>query len=107
MGFAPGTVNSPAGRASAWSRWDASCRRSRARRHASSGTHASRSLDEPLNALDAPAQAADRAVLKRHLAAGGLAIAATHADLGVANMRTLDMGSVQSGSSPPLGGEVG
>jgi heme exporter protein A len=41
-------------------------------------------LDEPLNALDVPAQAAFRAVLQKHLAAGGLAIAATHADLGIA-----------------------
>ena len=40
-------------------------------------------LDEPLNALDAPAQSAFRAALQKHLAAGGLAIAATHADLGV------------------------
>src|ERR1700716_4286046 len=40
-------------------------------------------LDEPLNALDAPAQAAFRAVLQKHLAAGDLAIAATHADLGI------------------------
>jgi heme exporter protein A len=40
-------------------------------------------LDEPLNALDAPAQAAFRTVLQRHLAAGGRAIAATHADLGI------------------------
>jgi heme exporter protein A len=47
-------------------------------------------LDEPLNALDAPAQAAFRAALARHLAAGGLAIAATHADIGLPG-RTLDM----------------
>src|SRR5580704_5124462 len=40
-------------------------------------------LDEPLNALDAPAQAAFRVVLQKHLAAGGRAIAATHADLGI------------------------
>jgi heme exporter protein A len=40
-------------------------------------------LDEPLNALDAPAQQAFRGVLQRHLANGGLAIAATHADLGM------------------------
>jgi heme exporter protein A len=40
-------------------------------------------LDEPLNALDAPAQSAFRAALQKHLAAGGLAIAATHADLGL------------------------
>jgi heme exporter protein A len=40
-------------------------------------------LDEPLNALDVPAQAAFRIVLQEHLSAGGLAIAATHADLGI------------------------
>ena len=50
-------------------------------------------LDEPLNALDAPAQAAFRTVLQTHLAAGGLAIAATHADLGVAGARTLELDS--------------
>lgn len=47
-------------------------------------------LDEPLNALDAPSQAALRAALGQHLAAGGLAIAATHAPLEGA--RVLDMG---------------
>ena len=51
-------------------------------------------LDEPLNALDAPSQAALRTVLGQHLAAGGLAIAATHAPLDGA--RVLDMG----GASP-------
>lgn len=50
-------------------------------------------LDEPLNALDVPAQAAFRAALGKHLAAGGLAIAATHADLGVAGGRSLDLGA--------------
>ncbi|MEK7687839.1 MAG: cytochrome c biogenesis heme-transporting ATPase CcmA [Pseudomonadota bacterium] len=49
-------------------------------------------LDEPLNALDAPAQAAFRRALATHLAAGGLAIAATHADLGLAGGRTLELG---------------
>ena len=44
-------------------------------------------LDEPLNALDAPAQQAFREVLQEHIAGGGLAIAATHADLGVAARR--------------------
>jgi heme exporter protein A len=61
-------------------------------------------LDEPLNALDAPSQAAFRTALQAHLAAGGLAIAATHADLGVEG-RTLELGSVLSDTSPPLGGE--
>src|SRR3990167_8843014 len=48
-------------------------------------------LDEPLNALDAPAQAAFRTALATHLAAGGLAIAATHTDLGMP-CRTLELG---------------
>jgi heme exporter protein A len=48
-------------------------------------------LDEPLNALDAPAQSAFRAALQKHLAAGGLAIAATHADLGIGGSRTLEL----------------
>jgi heme exporter protein A len=50
-------------------------------------------LDEPLNALDTAAQAGFRAALERHLAAGGLAIAATHTELGFAGMRTLELGS--------------
>ncbi len=49
-------------------------------------------LDEPLNALDAPAQAAFRTILQKHLAAGGLAVAATHADLGMPAARTLELG---------------
>src|SRR5437763_3450421 len=57
-------------------------------------------LDEPLNALDAPSQVALQAALAQHLAAGGLAIAATHAPLDVAGARTLLMDS-----SPPNGGE--
>jgi len=52
-------------------------------------------LDEPLNALDAPAQAAFRLSLQTHLAAGGLAIAATHADLGMPAARTLELGLVK------------
>lgn len=38
-------------------------------------------LDEPLNALDQPAQQAFHAVLQTHLDAGGLAVVATHAAL--------------------------
>ena len=49
-------------------------------------------LDEPLNALDAPAQAAFREALATHLASGGIAIAATHADLGLPGGRTLELG---------------
>jgi heme exporter protein A len=48
-------------------------------------------LDEPLNALDAPAQQAFRAVLQDHLAQGGLAIAATHVDLGMPGPRSLEL----------------
>jgi heme exporter protein A len=49
-------------------------------------------LDEPLNALDAAAQAALRLALKSHLASGGLAIAATHAALDIGDVRTLELG---------------
>jgi heme exporter protein A len=48
-------------------------------------------LDEPLNALDQPAQGAFCAALAKHLAAGGLALAATHTDLGLP-ARTLELG---------------
>ncbi|HEY4171082.1 MAG TPA: heme ABC exporter ATP-binding protein CcmA [Reyranella sp.] len=50
-------------------------------------------LDEPLNALDAPSQAALRTALGGHLAAGGLAIAATHAPIDVPNTRVLELGA--------------
>jgi heme exporter protein A len=52
-------------------------------------------LDEPLNALDATAQQAFRAVLQQHLAHGGLAVAATHADLGVPGARTFELAAPQ------------
>ncbi|HLG47197.1 MAG TPA: heme ABC exporter ATP-binding protein CcmA [Reyranella sp.] len=48
-------------------------------------------LDEPLNALDAPSQAALRIALAKHLAAGGLAVAATHAPIDVPNARVLEL----------------
>jgi heme exporter protein A len=50
-------------------------------------------LDEPFNALDLRSQNALRAVLAAHLAAGGLAIAATHAALDMPGVRTLDLGA--------------
>jgi len=49
-------------------------------------------LDEPLNALDAPAQRSFHKALRRHLASGGRALAATHADIGVPGVRTLALG---------------
>lgn len=50
-------------------------------------------LDEPLNALDAPAQTALHDALAAHLASGGLAIAATHAALDIPGARTLELGA--------------
>ncbi|MFO1079799.1 MAG: heme ABC exporter ATP-binding protein CcmA [Reyranellaceae bacterium] len=50
-------------------------------------------LDEPMNALDAPAQQALRAALAAHLSAGGLAIAATHVELGLPGVRPLALGA--------------
>ncbi|WIM11039.1 cytochrome c biogenesis heme-transporting ATPase CcmA [Enhydrobacter sp.] len=47
-------------------------------------------LDEPLNALDAPAQKALHEVLSRHRATGGLVVAATHAPL--EHARVLELG---------------
>jgi heme exporter protein A len=48
-------------------------------------------LDEPLNALDAPGQHAFRNALECHLGAGGLAIAATHVNLGMPTARLLEL----------------
>jgi heme exporter protein A len=48
-------------------------------------------LDEPLNALDQAAQAALRQSLGKHLAAGGLALAATHASLDAPGARVLEL----------------
>ena len=50
-------------------------------------------LDEPLNALDSAAQDAFRIALSHHLVAGGLVIAATHADLGLPTARRLELGA--------------
>ena len=48
-------------------------------------------LDEPTSALDASALTLFADVLREHLASGGLAIAATHAPLGVEGVRTLQL----------------
>lgn len=50
-------------------------------------------LDEPFNALDAPAQAALRSVLSRHMASGGIAIAATHVPLNLDGAQVLELGT--------------
>jgi heme exporter protein A len=56
-------------------------------------------LDEPTNALDGLAQAALRTVLQRHLGAGGIVVAATHAPLGIAGARTLELGALERGAA--------
>lgn len=49
-------------------------------------------LDEPTTALDSAAVALFAALLRAHLSAGGLAIAATHLDFGFADMPVLELG---------------
>jgi len=44
-------------------------------------------LDEPTNALDADSRASFQGLLKQHLERGGIAIIATHDELGVAAQR--------------------
>ena len=48
-------------------------------------------LDEPTTALDAAAQGQCAAMIAAHAARGGLVLAATHAPLGLANVRDLAM----------------
>ncbi len=50
-------------------------------------------LDEPTSALDAAAQVRLAEVIGRHLAGGGLAVAATHGPLGIEGARELVLGS--------------
>ena len=52
-------------------------------------------LDEPMTALDAPAQAQAAKLMQAHLAAGGLIVAATHAPLGLSGARELRLGQAQ------------
>jgi heme exporter protein A len=49
-------------------------------------------LDEPTSSLDAAAQAALADVANRHLAAGGLVVAATHLPLNLASAQELHLG---------------
>ena len=50
-------------------------------------------LDEPLTALDDEGQGFFTRLLERHLAAGGLAVVATHHDLATASSQVLRMGA--------------
>ncbi|MGD0763050.1 MAG: heme ABC exporter ATP-binding protein CcmA [Roseiarcus sp.] len=49
-------------------------------------------LDEPVSALDAAAQSLFLAIMREHLAAGGLMVVATHAPLGLDGATTLALG---------------
>lgn len=51
-------------------------------------------LDEPTSALDAAAQAMLLDLMRKHLAAGGLIVAATHQSLDLPNVRELRLGGV-------------
>jgi heme exporter protein A len=53
-------------------------------------------LDEPTSALDAAAQAALTQMMRAHLSAGGLIVAATHAPLGL-DGRELRLGAAEPG----------
>jgi len=50
-------------------------------------------LDEPTSALDAAAQTMLLDLMRRHLAAGGLIVAATHQAIGLPNTRELRLGA--------------
>ena len=50
-------------------------------------------LDEPTSALDVASQAALAGLMGRHLAAGGLIVAATHGPLGLDNAEELRLGN--------------
>ncbi|HEY5305273.1 MAG TPA: heme ABC exporter ATP-binding protein CcmA [Pseudolabrys sp.] len=51
-------------------------------------------LDEPTSALDAPSQARLTALMRGHLAAGGLIVAAAHGPIGLERARELNLGPV-------------
>jgi len=50
-------------------------------------------LDEPTTALDTAAQTAFAAIMRTHLAEGGIVVAATHAPLGLTGARELRLGA--------------
>lgn len=53
-------------------------------------------LDEPTVSLDEHARRVLAAMMREHLEAGGMIIAATHLPLGLDNARTLDLGALAS-----------
>jgi heme exporter protein A len=58
-------------------------------------------LDEPTTALDADAVVRLRRAIERHRAGGGLAVVSTHADLGLAEARSLDLGAQAPAKAEP------
>jgi heme exporter protein A len=50
-------------------------------------------LDEPVTALDVGSQARFAAAMERHRGCGGIIVAATHAELGLKDVRTLTLGA--------------
>ncbi|MCV2891803.1 heme ABC exporter ATP-binding protein CcmA [Lentibacter sp. XHP0401] len=56
-------------------------------------------LDEPTVSLDQAAVAMFGEVIKRHLASGGMAIMATHIDLGLEDAVTFDLGHLKATSN--------
>jgi heme exporter protein A len=56
-------------------------------------------LDEPASALDAAAQDLFAAIMREHLAAGGLIVAATHAPLALEGAETLRLGASQGSAA--------
>ncbi|QUS36869.1 heme ABC exporter ATP-binding protein CcmA [Falsirhodobacter algicola] len=59
-------------------------------------------LDEPTVALDTASTALFVRMIQRHLAGGGIAIIATHVDLGLGALPVLDLGPLRA-ISPPSG----
>jgi len=60
-------------------------------------------LDEPTVSLDADSVALFAGVVRRHLAAGGAALLATHIDLGLPEARVLDLTPYRAALPPDLG----
>lgn len=58
-------------------------------------------LDEPTAGLDARSEATFAGLVDAHLAAGGLALMATHQPLGVTRLARLDLASMTAGGTAP------
>jgi ABC-type protease/lipase transport system fused ATPase/permease subunit len=60
-------------------------------------------LDEPTAALDSRSDRLFADLVRQHLEAGGMAIAATHQPLGLENVRSLELSGIHSAASGELG----